>query len=198
MGLEDDSMLTDEVLATAIPQITNSFHNLADIGWYGSAYLFTTCGQYITMAHRKVYRWLINFVGCQILYARFYMYFGVKWIFLAALFFFELGSLICAVAPNSSVFIFGRAVGGLGAAGLFSGAATAVSQVAPVELRPLLVGIIGGTYGFSSIAGPLVSRLCRFLSSKVLLTSLSIGGVLTDRTTWRWCFYINCMFEHSM
>ena len=29
------------ILATAIPRITSDFHNLSDMGWYGSAYLLT-------------------------------------------------------------------------------------------------------------------------------------------------------------
>lgn len=33
------------IIATAIPRITDEFHALQDIGWYGSAYLLTTCGE---------------------------------------------------------------------------------------------------------------------------------------------------------
>ena len=35
---------------------------------------------------------------------------------------FELGSLLCGVATSSVMLIVGRAVAGIGAAGLFSGA----------------------------------------------------------------------------
>lgn len=34
--------LDQSILATAVPYITNEFHTIADIGWYGSAYLLTT------------------------------------------------------------------------------------------------------------------------------------------------------------
>jgi predicted MFS family arabinose efflux permease len=37
-----------------------------------------------------------------------------KHILLGAIFFFELGSLICAVAQSMSVLIFGRAIQGVG------------------------------------------------------------------------------------
>ena len=35
--------LDNTIIATAIPRITDHFHSLGDVGWYGSAYLLTTC-----------------------------------------------------------------------------------------------------------------------------------------------------------
>jgi MFS family permease len=86
---------------------------------------------------------------------------------------FVLGSIICAAAPNSIALILGRAIAGVGASGLMSGAVLIIAQSAPLEKRPGLLGIITGIFGISSIAGPF------------------IGGVLTERSTWRWCFGIN-------
>ena len=40
-----------------------------------------------------------------------------KSVFLLSVAVFELGSLLCAVAPSVNVLIFGRAVAGLGATG---------------------------------------------------------------------------------
>ncbi len=34
--------LDNSIIATAIPKITDQFHSLGDVGWYGSAYLLTT------------------------------------------------------------------------------------------------------------------------------------------------------------
>lgn len=34
--------LDNTIIATAIPKITDEFHSLPDVGWYGSAYLLTT------------------------------------------------------------------------------------------------------------------------------------------------------------
>lgn len=50
-----------------------------------------------------------------------FQYFSLKWTYLAYVFVFELGSLICATAVSSKMLIIGRAVAGMGAAGLFSG-----------------------------------------------------------------------------
>jgi MFS family permease len=57
-------------------------------------------------------------------------------IFTSFLFLFELGSLICAVATSSKMFIGGRAVSGMGAAGIMNGGLTILSACVPLEKRP--------------------------------------------------------------
>ncbi|KAJ7460118.1 DHA14-like major facilitator [Mycena galericulata] len=147
--------LDNTIIATAIPKITDQFHSLDDVGWYGSAYLLTTA-------------------ATQLLFGKFYSFLPVKWVFVAAISTFELGSLLCGVAPNSNALIVGRAIAGLGSAGIFSGALIIVANTVPLAKRPLYTGIIGGMYGIASVAGPL------------------LGGVFTDsKVTWRFCFYIN-------
>ena len=53
---------------------------------------------------------------------------------------FELGSIVCATAPNSKALIVGRVVSGIGAAGVTSGALILISQLVPLELRPAYTG----------------------------------------------------------
>ncbi|KAM7218871.1 putative efflux pump antibiotic resistance protein [Rhypophila decipiens] len=146
--------LDNSIIATAIPKITDQFQSIPDIGWYGSAYLLTTA-------------------ALQLLFGRFYTFFSIKWVYLTAIVIFELGSLICAVANNSVTLIVGRAVAGVGSAGLFSGALVILAYSVPLESRPLYTGLIGSMFGIASVSGPL------------------LGGVFTDKVTWRWCFYIN-------
>lgn len=94
--------LDNTIIATAIPKITTVFNSLEDVGWYGSSYLLTTC-------------------SLQPSFGKIYTYFDVKYTYLFALFLFEVGSVICAAATSSPMFIIGRAVAGSGAAALFSG-----------------------------------------------------------------------------
>ena len=43
--------LDNTIIATAIPRITDHFGSLNDVGWYGSAYLLTTCAlQYVGLS----------------------------------------------------------------------------------------------------------------------------------------------------
>jgi MFS family permease len=90
------------IISTATPAITNAFHASNDIGWYGTAYLLTNCASLLVFG--KIYSFL-----------------NVKYIFLAAVLLFEIGSAICGAAPNSIAFIIGRAIAGLGAGGIQSG-----------------------------------------------------------------------------
>ncbi|TKA73428.1 hypothetical protein B0A49_06837 [Cryomyces minteri] len=149
--------LDNTIIATAIPRITDQFKALNDVGWYGSAYLLTTC-------------------AFQLLFGKFYSFFSIKWIYLIALAIFEIGSLVCGIAPNSNALIVGRAIAGVGSAGIFSGAILIVAHTVPLRQRPTYTGLIGAMYGIASVAGPLM------------------GGAFTDHLTWRWCFYINLPF----
>ena len=121
--------LDNTIIATAIPRITDHFHSINDVGWYGSAYLLTTC-------------------AFQLFFGKLYTYFSIKWVYLTAIFIFEIGSVVCGAAPTSVALIIGRAVAGIGSAGIFSGALVIIAYAVPLVKRPIYTGLIGGMYGY--------------------------------------------------
>ncbi|OAP54764.1 hypothetical protein AYL99_11212 [Fonsecaea erecta] len=149
------------IIATAIPVITNHFNSLADVGWYASAYLLTMS-------------------AFQLLIGRIYTFYNPKTVYIACVGIFELGSLVCGAAPSSTALIVGRAIAGVGSAGIFSGAVIMIVYLVPLQKRPAWTGIFGAVFAIASVAGPL------------------LGGVFTDKVSWRWCFYINLPIGGAM
>lgn len=90
------------IIATAIPTITNEFHSLDEFSWYQSAYQLTAA-------------------ATQLSYGNVYQLFSVKWTFFGSIVMFEIGSVICGVAPNSIALILGRVVQGFGMSGIYTG-----------------------------------------------------------------------------
>ncbi|KAL2178809.1 major facilitator superfamily domain-containing protein, partial [Thermothelomyces heterothallicus CBS 202.75] len=119
------------------------FRSTPDIGWYGSAYLLTAC-------------------AFQPMFGRVFTLFSVKKAYLTAMFLFELGSLLCGVAPSSIVLIVGRAIAGLGSAGILTGSFVVVGTAVPLQSRPILMAVVGTMFGVGATTGPL------------------LGGVFTD------------------
>lgn len=67
-----------------------------------------------------------------------------------------VGSLICGVSPDVYVLIFGRALSGAGAAGIFIAILQVLGQAVSLEKRPKLFGAFGAVFGLASIIGPLI------------------------------------------
>ena len=141
------------IISTAIPRITDQFHALNDVGWYGSAYMLTSC-------------------SFQLSFGRLYTYYNPKWVLVIAIVIFEVGSAICGAAPDSTVFIVGRAIAGMGSAGIFAGAIIIIVYTIPLRQRPMYTGALGAVFGIASVAGPL------------------LGGAFTNNVTWRWWYAI--------
>ncbi|GAA6033655.1 hypothetical protein JCM8097_004368 [Rhodosporidiobolus ruineniae] len=149
--------LDQTILAPALPVIASKFNALEQIAWIASAYFLTQC-------------------AFLLLYGQILTLFDRKWTFLSAILLFELGSLVCAVAKNVDVLIFGRAFAGVGASGIFVSVLSIIADVTRLEDRPKLLGLFGGVFAISSVIGPL------------------LGGAFTDHVSWRWCFWINLPF----
>ncbi|RBA14580.1 major facilitator superfamily transporter [Fusarium proliferatum] len=130
-------LLDTSIIATAIPQITSDFHSLKDISWYGSAYQLSSA-------------------VIQPLVGKLYTQFSLKWVYLAFFAIFEVGSLVCGVAPSSDVLIIGRAIAGIGVAGIFAGGLTIIASAIRPEKRSVNMGLMMGGFYINLPIGAIV------------------------------------------
>ncbi|KAF1935227.1 aflatoxin efflux pump [Clathrospora elynae] len=142
------------IVATAIPKITDEFGGIDLVGWYESSFFIL--------------------LACfQPFWGKTYQYFPLKYTFMLAVFIFEVGSLVAGIAPSSSALIIGRAITGIGGAGIATGGYAILSVVVRPELRPVFTGAVTTVYSLANVMGPI------------------IGGLFAEHITWRWCFYIS-------
>jgi MFS family permease len=67
------------------------------------------------------------------------------------------------------MFIVGRAMAGIGCAGLTTGMLTIIAACTSIDKRPFYTGIILGVSAIGLTIGPV------------------LGGVFTQEASWRWC-----------
>ncbi|KID62948.1 Efflux pump dotC [Metarhizium brunneum] len=98
---------------------------------------------------------------------------GRKPIMLIAIVVFLCGSLLCALSPTMDALIAGRVVQGIGAAGMGTMVNVIICDMFSMRDRGLYLGITSLVWALGSAVGPI------------------LGGLLTTKADWRWCFWIN-------
>ncbi|KAK6082342.1 major facilitator superfamily transporter [Seiridium cupressi] len=99
--------------------------------------------------------------------------FGRRILTLGAVVLFTLGSGICGGANSQAMLIGGRVVQGLGGGGIALMINIVLTDLVPLRERGKYMGIVQMVSAVGAALGPF------------------LGGILTDRSTWRWVFYIN-------
>ncbi|EPE24725.1 MFS general substrate transporter [Glarea lozoyensis ATCC 20868] len=98
---------------------------------------------------------------------------GRKPILLIAAGIFFIGSTLCATSINIGMLITARAIQGIGGGGLIILVNISISDLFSMRNRGKYFGMVGMVWAFASAVGPI------------------LGGVFTEKVSWRWCFYIN-------
>ncbi|RPA95467.1 putative MFS multidrug transporter [Choiromyces venosus 120613-1] len=164
------STLETTIVSTSLISITNALNGFDQGSWVVTSYMLT-------------------YTGFLIIYAKFSDIFGRKPMVLVALLIFTVLSIVCGASQNmlqlhvhvSHIFvdkadrssIVFRAFQGLGGSGIYAMSMVITPDMIPPEKFGLYMGIISSVFALSSVLGPV------------------LGGVINDRTTWRWVFLLN-------
>ncbi|UPO77572.1 MULTISPECIES: MDR family MFS transporter [Arthrobacter] len=148
------SSLDQTIVSTAMPTIVGELGGVEHQTWITTAYLLATT---IVMP----------------IYGKFGDVLGRRNLFLFAIALFTLASVGCALATDFWGFVIFRAIQGLGGGGLMILSQAIIADIVPANERGKYLGPLGGIFGLSAVAGPL------------------LGGFFVDHMTWQWAFYIN-------
>ena len=96
---------------------------------------------------------------------------GLKTVLLACGAIFLVSSMACGAAQTMTQLIVFRAFQGVGGSGLFSLTFVSILKLVPEKIG-FYSGVISSVFTMSNLLGPL------------------LGGIIADRTTWRWIFYM--------
>jgi len=146
--------LDQTIFSTALPTIVGELNGVDHMLWVTTAYILAST------IMLPVYGKVGDLVGR-------------KGLFISAIALFIVGSVIGGLAQDMTWLIAGRAVQGLGGGGLMILAQAIIADVVPARERGKYMGIMGGVFALSSVAGPL------------------LGGYFTESIGWRWAFWMN-------
>ncbi|GAP85175.1 putative major facilitator superfamily general substrate transporter [Rosellinia necatrix] len=142
------------VISTALPRIAEALDAKELYVWFANAYTLTSTA-------------FLPLLG------QMADIFGRRWITIAVVAAFALGSGISGGASSATMLIAGRAVQGIGGGGIILMIEMIVCDLVPLRDRGRFTAVILGVFGIVSSLGPF------------------IGGAIVEGATWRWVFYIN-------
>src|SRR3978361_422792 len=141
--------LDQTIFSTALPTIVGELHGVDHMIWVTTAYILAST------IMLPVYGKLGDLIGR-------------KGLFIAAIGLFIAGSIVGGLSDTMTQLIVGRAIQGLGGGGLMLLSRAVIADVVPARERGRYMGIMGGVFALSSVAGPL------------------LGGWFTEGPGWRW------------
>jgi len=146
--------LDQTIFSTALPTIVGELHGVDEMLWVITIYILAST------IMLPIYGKLGDLIGR-------------KGLFVGAISVFILGSIVGGFAQDMQWLIIGRGIQGLGGGGLMLLSQAIIADVVPARERGRYMGVMGGVFALSSVAGPL------------------LGGWFTDGIGWRWGLWMN-------
>ena len=98
---------------------------------------------------------------------------GRKRFYMTCVILFTVSSVLCGLAPNLQSLIFFRVLQGIGGGGLAPSEQAILVDTFPPAKRAAAFAV----YSIAIVLGPALGP--------------TLGGIITDSSSWRWCFFIN-------
>ncbi len=146
--------LDNQIVATALPTIVGEFGQLERFGWVGSAYLLAAS-------------------TVMPVYGKLGDLFGRKYVMMAAIFIFTVGSLVCGLAVSMNTLIAARVVQAIGGGGIMVSIFSINADLFEPRERARYQSYASLVLMLSGAVGPV------------------LGGVMSDLFGWRSIFLVN-------
>ncbi|OJJ07326.1 hypothetical protein ASPVEDRAFT_364631 [Aspergillus versicolor CBS 583.65] len=141
------------LIMTATARISSEFNRLQGAAWLSTGYTLGVC-------------------VAQPMYGKLSDVYGRKPLLLWSYFFLALGCVVCGLAPDMWIVIVGRAISGIGGAGVMTMSSIIITDIVSKREVAKWRSFVNVSMTLGrSIGGP-------------------VGGVLTDTIGWRWAFLL--------
>ncbi len=96
---------------------------------------------------------------------------GSRKAYAIGIFFFFIGSLVCALTPNMPIMLVGRSLQGFGGGFLFALSYSMIHRMFDETLWPRAMALVSGMWGIATLLGP------------------AVGGIFAEMDAWRAAFF---------
>lgn len=171
------SAMDTTIVTTALIKISSDFHSLEQAPWLVTAYLLTyNC----KLSAQNAASVLLISTAFLMITAKLSDIWGLKSLLITCAAIFLIFSMACGGAQTMVQLIVFRAFQGIGGSGLYSLTFVAIIKMTVPEKMAFYSGVISSVFAIANLLGPL------------------FGGIIADRTTWRWIFFMKYVSDPKM